>query len=276
MSVRAMQAVWEHSQAKGGERLVLLAVADHAKHDGTGAWPSLATICTMTRFTERNVRYLLRRLEQMGELAIEVGTGPRGTNMYHLTLPGWNPETEDAEGAKIAPAKPAPPRQKRAAGGAKISQGGAKSRTEGGQPVAPDPSLDPSGDPSMDLSGRGRATPRPTLETFQPDGTLLAGLASERPDLDLAVVVNLWRDYHRERGTDIKDFNASLRRWVRTEKPPPRASPNGQHPSNERTKFSRSVAALQGVGGHREPADIPDQHGETGRRLLRRDHAREG
>ena len=254
-----MQAVWEYSQAKGGERLVLLAVADHAKHDGSGAWPSLATICAMTRFTERNVRYLLRRLEELGELAIEVGTGPRGTNMYHLTLPGWNPEQEEPEGAKIAPAKIAPPRQNRAAGGAKFSRGGAKSRREGGQPIAPDPSLDPSVDPSLDPSGRGRATPRPTLETYRPDSTLLAGLALERPDLSLPKVIEDWRDYHRERGTVIKDFNASLRRWVRGEKPGgrARASPGGANGRlNGDDAATEAIRLLRGEGRATDPADL--------------------
>lgn len=52
---------------------------------------------------------------------------------------------------------------------------------------------------------------------------------------------------------------------------PPRASPNGQQ-SNEQAKFTRSIAALQGVGGHRGPADIPEEHGEAGRRALGRSH----
>jgi hypothetical protein len=78
------------------------------------------------------------------------------------------------------------------------------------------------------------------------------------------------------------DYAAACRKWItnpsfaHTARAPARASPNGQHPSNEQTKFSRSVAALRGVGGQRESADIPDQHGEAGRRLLGGGHAREG
>lgn len=52
---------------------------------------------------------------------------------------------------------------------------------------------------------------------------------------------------------------------------PARASPNGLQ-SNEQAKFTRSIAALQGVGGHRGPADIPEEHGETGRRALGGSH----
>lgn len=52
---------------------------------------------------------------------------------------------------------------------------------------------------------------------------------------------------------------------------PARASPNGQE-SNEQAKFTRSIAALQGVGGHRGPADIPEEHGEIGRRALGRSY----
>lgn len=50
---------------------------------------------------------------------------------------------------------------------------------------------------------------------------------------------------------------------------PARASPNGQQ-SNEQAKFTRSIAALQGVGGHRGPADLPEEYGETGGGVLGR------
>lgn len=143
-----MAAVWEFAQAKGGERLVLLAVADHAKHDGTGAWPSINTLCDMTKFSERNVRYCLRKLEDAGELEIGIGTGPRGCNMYRVILRGWNPLLEEDQGQRLPPAKIAP-RQNATRGGAKISEGGGKIRQQGGQPIAPKPSLNHQRKPSV-------------------------------------------------------------------------------------------------------------------------------
>jgi len=147
-----MAAVWDYAQAKGGERLLLLAIADNAKDDGTGAWPSLTRLCAKTKFSERNVRYLLRKLEEAGELVIQPGAGPHGCNLYRVVLAGWHPEQEDmSQWQKLPPAKIAP-RQNPSQGGAKSVAGRGKDFTEGGQPIAPDPSvnhqLEPSREPS--------------------------------------------------------------------------------------------------------------------------------
>jgi hypothetical protein len=42
---------------------VLIVLADHANHDGTGAWPSVATIARVTGLSERTVQRKLRALE---------------------------------------------------------------------------------------------------------------------------------------------------------------------------------------------------------------------
>jgi DNA-binding Lrp family transcriptional regulator len=108
-----------------------------------------------------------------------------------------------------------------------------------------------------DPNGKVRALPRPTLDTYQPDDLLLEGLAAERPDLHLPTVIENWRDYHRERGTAIKDFNASLRRWVRNEKAargnarapaPPVILPNGREVSADAARKLNLVANLK-LGG---------------------------
>lgn len=69
--------------------------------------------------------------------------------------------------------------------------------------------------------------PRPirvTIDTYEPDDDFLEGMAAERPDLRLPLVVSNWRDYHREKGDTVKDFEASLRRWIRNEKVAVRAA----------------------------------------------------
>lgn len=260
MSVKCMAAVWEHATAKGGERLLLLAIADYAKDDGSGAWPSLQRLAEKTLFSERNVRYLLRKLEESGELAIHHGAGPHGANRYTITLVNWQPACEaDEQGgkdcpppAKFAPAKIAPGGQNPSQGGAKFSPEGGKVFTVGGQPVAPDPLLNHQvihqDDPPESGARTKRAPrpPRPTVTDYQPAAALRERLAAERPDLDLPHVIEDWRDYHLSHGTTIKDFDASLRRWVRTEKPPPLArSPNGRHdPAGPPSKTQQSLAAI--------------------------------
>lgn len=86
MSVQAMSYVWKNSQWGGSPLLVLLALADHMNAEGFGAWTSVASIGKQTRLSERNVHYILRKLQESGELAIDVGGGPKRCNAY--SLPG--------------------------------------------------------------------------------------------------------------------------------------------------------------------------------------------
>ena len=113
MSVQAMSWVIANSKHSLGNLVVLLMVANHARSDGTGAWPSIATLAKECRMSERGVRYCLRELEESGELRTEIGEGPHGTNMYSLPM----------------------------VGGQILPQGGKAIAGEGGKAIAPDPSF---------------------------------------------------------------------------------------------------------------------------------------
>lgn len=64
MSIRVMTAVWDNALGvSGGPLLVLLALADYANDDGTGAYPKQSTLATKTRLSERHVRRVLAALE---------------------------------------------------------------------------------------------------------------------------------------------------------------------------------------------------------------------
>jgi len=88
LSVQAISWVLEKSESRLGSRHVLISIANHAKSDGTGAWPSVQTISHEARLSEREVRYALRDLEKSGELLTLSGEGPRGCNLYSLPLMG--------------------------------------------------------------------------------------------------------------------------------------------------------------------------------------------
>ena len=52
-----MNWIWANSPASGNERLVLLALADAcSRDDGTGCWPSAATIARKANISDRTVR----------------------------------------------------------------------------------------------------------------------------------------------------------------------------------------------------------------------------
>src|ERR1700739_362903 len=88
MSVQAISWVIDHSKHKGNTFVVLLMIANHAKSDGTGAWPSVATICKESRLSRRTVQRCLSRLSRKWkfepELNVRVGKGPFGANLYDL------------------------------------------------------------------------------------------------------------------------------------------------------------------------------------------------
>lgn len=90
MSVQAMAWVFANSRSKLGARLVLLSIANHAKADGTGAWPSVAVLADESGLSERETRYALRKLEGIGELSTEMGGGPKGTSLYAINMTGAN------------------------------------------------------------------------------------------------------------------------------------------------------------------------------------------
>jgi hypothetical protein len=75
MSVPATDWVWKHSRAVGNARLVLLAIADRAEPNGTGAFPTVETLAKRTRLSPRTVQRCIHSLEAAGELSVERDVG---------------------------------------------------------------------------------------------------------------------------------------------------------------------------------------------------------
>jgi hypothetical protein len=88
MSVQAMSWVIENSIHKSGDLVVLLMIANHARSDGGGSWPSIETLARESRMQRRQVQRCVRRLELSGELVTTRGGGPGGANMYSLPMVG--------------------------------------------------------------------------------------------------------------------------------------------------------------------------------------------
>jgi hypothetical protein len=115
MTPAIMEELWEYSPVKGSSLLLLLAIARHANRDGTGAYPSLATLKRLTRLSHSQVCLLLRQLVEEGHLAVTHGGGSGGTNAYTI-LRTW-----DTQGnAKIGHAKVAHPKSAHAIAHPKI------------------------------------------------------------------------------------------------------------------------------------------------------------
>jgi hypothetical protein len=76
-----MDRVWKNSIQAGGKLLLLLAIADFANDDGM-AYPGIDTLAQKTRQSRRTVQRQISELEELGELAVEPGTGRSNTNTY--------------------------------------------------------------------------------------------------------------------------------------------------------------------------------------------------
>jgi hypothetical protein len=89
-----MSAVWE-TDLSTSEKMVLLIIADHASDDGTNSWPSVSTIARKASLSDRQVKRILRELQDQGLIRIELQAGgtkdmrdDRRPNRYTVNLNG--------------------------------------------------------------------------------------------------------------------------------------------------------------------------------------------
>jgi DNA-binding transcriptional ArsR family regulator len=87
VSIRVMNWVWEHSAAKGTERLLLLAIADAADDTGRNAFPSVDTLARKIVMSPRTVQRLVAKLEAGGLIEVERQLGGRDSNRYRIVMP---------------------------------------------------------------------------------------------------------------------------------------------------------------------------------------------
>jgi hypothetical protein len=98
MSIRIMSMVWERYGASGGHLLLALALADHARDDGTHIYPSVNELANKTRQSVRTVQYQLQRMLASGWLIkCNAGDGGRGRTVVYRISPDW------LKGANLAP-----------------------------------------------------------------------------------------------------------------------------------------------------------------------------
>jgi biotin operon repressor len=104
MSVKVMGWVWDQSIEPAAKKMVLLAIADHADHDGDNAWPSVSRIARMVGINARNAQRYIRQLEEEGYLIIGQQRGgnmntpdDRRPNLYRVVLRGGAGDTPESE-----------------------------------------------------------------------------------------------------------------------------------------------------------------------------------
>jgi DNA-binding MarR family transcriptional regulator len=127
MSIQAVSWVLENSTTKKLERLVLIALANHADEYGE-CWPSVERIAKEAGTTPTQARRVLGTLEDGGHIVRSINAAPdsrmrsdRRTNLYRLVLSG---------GTQSDSPSPERARVERADGGTPSARTGARSTTE--------------------------------------------------------------------------------------------------------------------------------------------------
>jgi len=106
MSAKIFGLVWELALPRE-EKFVLLALADHADHEGNNVFPSVALVAWKTDYPERRVQELMRRLERQGLLVkVEERFGRGQTVKYRIDLQAGTFREPLKKGAKISPIQP--------------------------------------------------------------------------------------------------------------------------------------------------------------------------
>jgi hypothetical protein len=214
MSLRSM--LWALNDAPTGKdataKVILIALGDYANPDGTGAYPSLATLSRIAEVSRRTVQYKLRLLERSG--AIQHGDqqlasylpGNHRPTVWDLNLQTTRHRAEDTT---VTGADPAPVDVHRDA--ASAVQGCNHSPVDM-QHGAHEP-YNPTNNPGERLPHRRR---RPTM----------SGIGDWRPDSAhhaLATTLGLdcdgeyakFRDRCLSSAQVSADWDASFRNWLR-------------------------------------------------------------
>ena len=105
MSIKCLNWAFEQ-KLKPGEKIVLLALSDHARDDGY-CWPSLKTICLKTSMSKSTVKRYMQKLMEQKILTIEQrlrDNKSTTSNGYYLTMGGV--QFEPGRGSTVTPLEP--------------------------------------------------------------------------------------------------------------------------------------------------------------------------
>ncbi|MDM0090292.1 MULTISPECIES: helix-turn-helix domain-containing protein [unclassified Variovorax] len=105
MSIKVMTMVFDRYPEGGNERLLALAMADHARDDGTRIWPSLEELSRKTLQSRRTVQRQIAKMVEAGWLEpVRAANGrPGGTNEYRINAAWIAGEELPKRGVNLTP-----------------------------------------------------------------------------------------------------------------------------------------------------------------------------
>lgn len=84
MALELLPLVLHHAEVPPAHKLVLMGIANHQR-DGK-AWPSVARLAFYAGIGERRTQEILRELEDMELITVRRAKGPKGLNVYAITI----------------------------------------------------------------------------------------------------------------------------------------------------------------------------------------------
>lgn len=270
MSVKVMGMVWDADLPRN-QKMVLLAYADHADHDGRNVFPSVGRVAWKTGYSERAVQRITRELE--GEnILIPDGAGPAGQNKFRINIKAL-PDRADYGGDKMS------------GGGDKTAPRGVTNGAKGGDKVSPKPSVNNRHREPSPAGGRAG-------EIFTRAETLFGGLNAEmadkiNADIDdygMLAVEDALREAEKNGARKWEYITAILRRW-HDEGRGADFSENGRHDAAEEAwklveealragnadpikEHGDVVAAVTQIGGWPKLRDDPESEKKWNKRAF--------
>lgn len=170
MSVKVMGMVFDRYPNGGGEMILALALADHSSDQGTGIYPSIASLAEKTRQSVRAVQYQLRGMEQAGWLIlVNSGNGGRNQRREYRISEAWikgadfaslkSSDSAQEKGAEIAPSKTPEKGAIHDTKGATDDVKGANGDTKGCNGLHPHITVIEPSEPSRTVAGARKRSP---------------------------------------------------------------------------------------------------------------------
>ncbi len=177
MSITLMAAVFGKDIKPAGAKLVALALADYANHEGK-CWPSWKALEKKTSLHRATIARALTRLKELGVIESKQQFEANIQTVSMITFPV----------SQFATAE------------------GSQNETQNRHTVKPH---------RRNTTPQRRASK--IAEDWTPDETLLAWCAEKHPTVDAVMEALKFRDHYISIGKPRKDWNASFRNWIRNE-----------------------------------------------------------
>lgn len=206
-----MSAIFDSETLGPTERLIMLALADHADDSGR-CYPSISRLASRTGLSERALRTNIRSLEAQGYLRILIGAGQGGSNVYFVSATpaadaprqGMPPGSRCPTPRHLVPVTPAADAPKPS--GTIIEPSIEEADASSGN--APEREID---DPPPKRSKRGVSLPPDWAPS---DRNLTDARSRNFTEDEIHEQAAAFRDYHLARGTTFKDWDAAWRTWL--------------------------------------------------------------